>query len=83
MEQPFQREGGARLGAVEQARPSFGARRWAQAGNLSGQWRRRSARPRGGPAFTDQQAARMWARGARSPEAPTEPFFGTTGRLRR
>lgn len=79
MEQAFQRERRAGLGAVEQGQPLFGCQGdGLQARNLERRGGVDKLALVAGLAFTYQQAAHM-GQGARSPEAPTEPFFGTTG----
>ena len=80
LEQAGQRIGGRELRAVEQGQAFLGAERRAAAARPA----QRLARParravRRRPRPTPIIAAAMCASGARSPEAPTEPWHGTTG----
>ena len=80
LEQADQRISGRELRAVEQSEPLLGLKRdrlEADLGEASGGGR--NAIPVAAPPPTPIIAAAIWASGARSPDAPTDPCAGTTG----
>ena len=77
---PAKRQRGRELRAVEQRQPFLGAEHdRREAGARQRRRRRACARRQARTSPTPIIAAVMWASGARSPDAPTEPWHGTTG----
>ena len=89
VEHPFEVEQAAKASAVEncvplsRASPSLGpSTRGASPARPSAAWAGMVS-PANRASPTPSIAAAMWASGARSPEAPTEPWLGTTGMMPR